>query len=150
MISINYGSSATSRKLWRWVSLDLIFTMRDIYTSIQIWTHSQNSLAAAETLGLKICSHGTSQIITNTVSMSKGIVISYATKCCFEIDQKSIKIETIWSEFSNGRKAIAEQILRSEEIYKFKWLRLWQTQSGIWVGTLSSGIRSFEIIEEKL
>ena len=31
-----------------------------IYTSIPIWTHSQNSLAAAEALSLKISSHGTS------------------------------------------------------------------------------------------
>ena len=31
-----------------------------IYTSILIWTHSQNSLAAAEVLGLKISPNGTS------------------------------------------------------------------------------------------
>ena len=31
-----------------------------IYTSIPTWTHSQNSLAAAEALSLKISSHGTS------------------------------------------------------------------------------------------
>ena len=30
-----------------------------IYTSIPTWTHSQNSLAAAEALSLKISSHGT-------------------------------------------------------------------------------------------
>ena len=31
-----------------------------IYTSIPTWTHSQNSLAAAEALSLKISSHETS------------------------------------------------------------------------------------------
>ena len=31
-----------------------------IYTSIPTWTHSQNSLVAAETLSLKLSSHGTS------------------------------------------------------------------------------------------
>ena len=31
-----------------------------IYTSIPTWNHSQNSLAAAEALSLKISSHGTS------------------------------------------------------------------------------------------
>ena len=31
VISMNYGSSTSSWKPWRWVSLDLILTMRDIY-----------------------------------------------------------------------------------------------------------------------
>ena len=31
VISINYGSSISSWKPWRWVRLDLILTMRDIY-----------------------------------------------------------------------------------------------------------------------
>ena len=31
MISLNYGSSTRSWKAWRWVRLDMIFSMRDIY-----------------------------------------------------------------------------------------------------------------------
>ena len=31
MISINYGSSTSSRKPWRWVRLDLVLSMRDTY-----------------------------------------------------------------------------------------------------------------------
>ena len=31
MISMNYGSSANSSKLWRWVRIDLILLIRDIY-----------------------------------------------------------------------------------------------------------------------
>ena len=31
VISMNYGNSASSWKPWRWMRLDLIFSMRDIY-----------------------------------------------------------------------------------------------------------------------
>ena len=59
VISMKYGSSASGWKPWRWVMLDLVFTVRD-HASILNWTHSQNSLAAAEAPWLKIFSHGTS------------------------------------------------------------------------------------------
>ena len=40
---------------------------------------------------------------------------------CFEFDRKSLETETTTgSEFPNGRKAIVEQILVSEEINKSK------------------------------
>ena len=40
---------------------------------------------------------------------------------CCEFDGKSMETETTtWSEFPNGGKAIAEQILASEEINKSK------------------------------
>ena len=42
MISMNYGSSTSSWKRWRW------YFQWGIYTSILTLTHSQNSLAAAE------------------------------------------------------------------------------------------------------
>ena len=38
---MSYGSSTSSRKPWRWVRLDLVFTKRHIcYASIPTWTHS--------------------------------------------------------------------------------------------------------------
>ena len=52
------------------------------------------------------------------------------------------------SQFPNGGKAIAEQILASEEINKSKRAGLWESQSGIQVGKLTIWVRSFEI--EKL
>ena len=55
---------------------------------------------------------------------------------------------TTWSEFTNGGKAIVEQILASEEINKSKRAGLWESQSGIRVGKLTIWVRSFEI--EKL
>ena len=68
---------------------------------------------------------------------------------CCELVGKSMETETItWSEFSNGAKAIVEQILASEERNKCKRSGLWESQSGIRVGKLTIWVRSFEI--EKL
>ena len=64
-----------------------------------------------------------------------------------EFDGKSMETETTWSEFPNGGKAIVEQILASER-NKSKRAGLWESQSGILVGKLTTWVRSFEI--EKL
>ena len=45
---------------------------------------------------------------------------------CCEFDGKSMETET-WSEFSNGGKAIVEQILASEERNKSKRAGLWES-----------------------
>ena len=64
-------------------------------------------------------------------------------------DVKSMETETTtWSEFPNGREAIVEQILVSEEINKSKRAGLWKSHSGIWIGKLTIWVRSFE--REKL
>ena len=55
-----FSTNGSNWKPWRWVRLDLIRSMRDIYTSISTWIHSQNSMAVAEALSLKISSHGKS------------------------------------------------------------------------------------------
>ena len=68
---------------------------------------------------------------------------------CCEYDGKSMETETTtWSEFPNGGKAIVEQILASEERKKSKRAGLWESQSGIQVGKLTTWSRLFEI--EKL
>ena len=56
VISMNYSSSTS-----RWGEWGLTWYLRwGIYTSIPTWSHSQNSLATAEALSLKISYHGTS------------------------------------------------------------------------------------------
>ena len=66
-----------------------------------------------------------------------------------EFDWKSMDTATAtWSEFPSGGKAIVGQILASEERNKSKRARLWELQSEIQVGKLTSWVRSFEI--EKL
>ena len=59
------------RLTWYW--------WRRIYASILTWNYSQNLPAAAEALRLKISSY-ISEITTNTILISTGIVISYAMK----------------------------------------------------------------------
>ena len=67
-----------------------------------------------------------------------------ASRC--EYYGKSMETETTtWSEFPNGGKAIAEQILVSEEINRSKRAGLWESQSGIPVGKLTIWVKPFEI-----
>ena len=68
---------------------------------------------------------------------------------CLELVGKSMETETTtWSEFPNGGKAIAEQILVLEERNRSKRGGLGESQSGIREGKLTIWVRSFEI--EKL
>ena len=67
VISMNYGSSTSSWKWCRWVRLDLILSIRDIYINSNL---NQNSLAAAKALSLKISSHGKSLKWSQRLSQS--------------------------------------------------------------------------------
>ena len=105
-----------------------------VYTSISTWNLSQNSVPAVEAPSLKIWK--ISQVITKAVSISMKIVVSCAS--LFAIEGRSMETEiTTISEFPNGRKATVEQILVSEEISKFKRIRLRESQSAIRVGKLT-------------
>ena len=66
----------------------------------------------------------------------------------FQFLGKSMETETTWSEFSNGGKAIIEQILMWEKRNKSKRAGVWESQSGICVGKINCWVTSFEI--EKL
>ena len=117
VISMHYGSSTSSWKPWRWVRLDLIFSMRDIYINSNLNPLTKFTSSSRSTKFKDILSWNISQIISKTVPSSTRIVISYGKS----FDGKSMETETsTWSEFPNGRKAIAEQILASEERKKSK------------------------------
>ena len=78
VIFINYGSSKSSWKPWRWVRLDLIFPMRDIYIISNLnteFTKSSRSSKFKYNLPWTI-----SQMITKNVPISTRIVISYSIK----------------------------------------------------------------------
>ena len=124
MISICYGSSASICKPWRWARVDLIFSKRDIYINSNLDPLTKFTSSSRSTKLKYILPWSISQIITKTIPISMRVVISYAMKTA------------ILSEFPNGRKAIIEQILASEERSKSKRLGLWESQSGIWVGKL--------------
>ena len=126
--------------------------MRDIYLNsnpnpLKKFTSSSRSTKFKDILPWNI-----SQMITNTIPISRRIVISYVMKWTShcELDEKSMETEsTLWSEFPNGGKAIVEQILASEEREKSKRAVLWESQCGIRIGKLTIWVRSFEIITEK-
>ena len=151
MISMNYGSSTSSWKPWRWVRLDLILTMRDIYINSNLNPLTKFTSSSRSTKLKDILPWNISQMIMKTIPISTRIVISYAMKwgIPFEFIGKLMETETIiWSEFPNGGKTIVEQMLASKEINESKTAGLWETQSWIWVGKLNIWVRSFEI--EKL
>ena len=82
--SMNYRSSTSSWKQWRWVKIDLILSMRDIYINSNLnpltkLTSSRNT-EFKDILPCKI-----SQMIKKTVLISTRIVISYAMKWCIPL-----------------------------------------------------------------
>ena len=147
VVSMNYGSSRSSWKPWRWVRLDLIFSMRDIYINSNLNPLIKFTSRSGSTDFKDILPWSISQMITKTVPIRTRIVISYAMK-------RGISLWILWKvnenwdnmiRISNGGKAILEQILASEERKKSKRAALWQSQSGIPVGKLTVWVRSFEI-----
>ena len=140
VMSINYGSSTSSWKLWRWMRLYLIFSTRDIYINSNLnpltkFCSSSGSIKFKDILPWNI-----SQMIMKTISIRTRIVTSCAMKRVIPlwIWWKVMETETTtWSEFSNGGKAIVEQILASEERNTSKRAGLWESQSGIQVGKLT-------------
>ena len=131
MISMNYGSSKSCLKRWRWVRFDLILLTRDIYINSNLNSLSELTSNSGSTDFKDILPWNISQMITETIPISTKIVISYALKrdILFWVYWKVNETETtIWSEFSNGRKSIVEQILVSEEISKSKRAGLWESQ----------------------
>ena len=50
--------------------------------------------------------------------------------CCESVGKSMETEATTWSEFSNGGKAIVEQILASEERNKSKRAGLWESMLG--------------------
>ena len=65
LISINYGSSTSCWKPWRWVRLDLILSMRDINSKLNSPTKFTSSSRSTEFKDILPCI--ISQIIKNTL-----------------------------------------------------------------------------------
>ena len=111
VISMNYGSSTSSRKPWRWVRLDLIFSMRDIYINSNLNPHTKVTGSSRNTKLKDIFPWNISQMITKTIPISTRIVISYVMKrgiplwIWWKVNETET---TTWSEFSNGGKVIVE------------------------------------------
>ena len=80
VISMNYGSCTSSWKPWRWVRLDLILSMKDIYISSNLKPLTKLTNSSRSTEFKDIIPWRISQKITNTVLISMRIVLSFAIK----------------------------------------------------------------------
>ena len=78
VISMNYGSS--SWKTWRWVRLDLIFSMMDIYINSNLNPFTKFTTSGRSTELKYILPWNISQMIMKTIPISRRIVISYVIK----------------------------------------------------------------------
>ena len=78
--SMNYGSSTRSWKPYRWMRLDLIFSMRDIYINSNLNPSSKFTSSSRSTKIKDILPRNISQIIKKIIPISTRIVISYAMK----------------------------------------------------------------------
>ena len=124
---MSYGNSTSSWKPWKWVRLELIFTMRNISSKLHI-SSNLDSLPkfASNNKSNKfkyILPWSISKIITKMIPVSRRMVISYMMKGTspFELDEKSMETATAtWSEFPSGGKTIVEQILVTKEIINLK------------------------------
>ena len=79
VISMNCGSTS-NWKPWRWVRLDLIFSMRDIYISSNLNLLTKFTSSSRSTKLKDILPWNISQMITKTIPISTRIVISYVMK----------------------------------------------------------------------
>ena len=80
VISMNSGSSSSSWKLWRWVRLDLILMMMDIYINSNLNPLTKFISRFRRTKLKNIFPWHISQMIKKTIPISMRIVISYMMK----------------------------------------------------------------------
>ena len=79
MISMNYSTSTSCWKPWRWVRLDQILTIRDLYIDSSLNPLAKFTSSSRSTEFKDILPWNISQMITKTFPISTRIIISYAT-----------------------------------------------------------------------
>ena len=80
MISMNYGCSTSSWKQWRWVRLNLVFSMRDICIKSNLNPLTKFTSRSRSTKLKDIIPWNISQMIMKIIPISTRIIISYAMK----------------------------------------------------------------------
>ena len=139
---MNYGSSTSCWKSSRWVTFDLILVMKDVCINSNLklltkFTSSSRSSVFKNILQI-------TEIITNTILISTGIVISYTMKqgipfwIYWKVSENwdsNMIIISQWSESCCRTKR------QNKEIHKSKRAGLWESQSRIWVGSLTIWVR---------
>ena len=150
LISMNYGSSTSTWKPWRWVRLDLIFSMRDIYINSNLNTLTKFTRSRRSTELKHILPWNISQMIMKTIAITMRIVISYVMKQGIPL-WILWKVNRYWDKNMMRNSQWRESHCRTNTSIRRKKSKregLWESHSGIWVGKLTIWVRSFEI--EKL
>ena len=80
VISTSYDSSTTGWKLWRWVRLNMIFMIRDIYINSNLNPHTEFTSSSRSTKFKDICPWNFTQMIRKIIPLSNRIVISYVMR----------------------------------------------------------------------
>ena len=80
LTSMNYGSSTSTWKPWRWIRFDLTSPMRDIYINSNLNPLTKFTSRSRSTKFKDILLWNISQMITKTIPISMRMVISYAKK----------------------------------------------------------------------
>ena len=80
VISMNNSSSTRSWKPWRWMRLDLMFSMRDIYINSNLKPLTKLTSSSRSTWFKDIHPWNICQMTTKTIPISTRIVISYVMK----------------------------------------------------------------------
>ena len=126
VISMNYGSSTSSWKPWRWMRLDLIFSMRDIYINSNLNPLTKFTSSNRSTEFKDIFPWNMSQMITKIIPISTRIVISNEVKWGI-LFWVWWKVNGNWddnmirtSQWRESHGTIVEQILASEDRNKSK------------------------------
>ena len=130
VIFLNYGSSISCWKPWRWVRLDLIFSIRDIYINFNLNPPTKFTSSRRSTKFKDIFPWNISEMITKTIPISKRVVISYAMNWGFPLqiwwkvngnwDNNMIRIFQ-WRESHRGTNT---SVRRKKEIQKSKIMRI--------------------------
>ena len=147
VISMNYGSSTTCWKPWRWVRL----SMRDKYTNSNLNPLTKFTSSSRSTEFKDILPWNISQMIMKTIPISMRIVISCAMKqgILFWIWWK---VNGTWDNnmirISQWRQSHWRTNTSVRKRNKSKRAGLWESQSGIQVKKLIIWVRLFGV--EKL
>ena len=80
---MNYGSSTSSWKPWRWVRLDLVFSMKDMYINSNLNPLTKVTSSSRSTEFKDILPRNISQMITKIIPISTRIVTSHTMKWGF-------------------------------------------------------------------
>ena len=136
VISMNYDSSTSSWKPWRWMRLDLIFSVRDIYINSNLNRLTKFTSSSRSTKSKDILPWNISQMITNTIPNRSRIVISYVMK-------QGIPLWIWWKVNGNWDINMIKIFQLKESICRTNTSI--RTRSGIQVVKLTIWVRLFQI-----